>query len=110
MAMTIPPNPRFHTQLTVHAPAADTNAVVTLAAVSGQRHVITKIDISYSAVTGAAITVTGLDGDDYSIVPTAAGVFQLEFDHPLIGTVGTAVVVTAAITTGTVKLNVQHAQ
>jgi hypothetical protein len=108
--MTIPPNARFHTQFSSHVPAADTTATKTLTAVAGQRHVITKIDVSYSAVTGALITVTGLDGDDYTLIPPAAGIYQLEFDHPLIGSLNTDVVVTAAITTGTVRLNIQHAQ
>jgi hypothetical protein len=109
----LPAKSKFKTRLTVHTPAADTAAVVTLAAVAGQRHAISKIDVSYlGTITTAGLTVSGLVGDGYSIsFPAAAGFYQVVFDEPLLGDINTQVVVTAADpgnAAGTAKLNVQH--
>jgi hypothetical protein len=113
--MTIPPNARYTSVVDSDAPAADTAAAVTLAAVAGQRHVISKIDVSYiGTITTAGLTITGLDGEDYAIdLPATAGFYQVPFNPPLVGDVNTAVVVTAldpANAAGTAKLNVIHAR
>lgn len=90
----------------VHAPAADTAAVVTLAAVVGERHVIHAIRASYSATpTGGGLTVTS---GATTILTLAIVGTSLILDGPLIGGVNEAVVVTLLTGAGTVvgKLNV----
>lgn len=121
MPMTSLPNPRYQCKISQHLPAANTAAVVTLAAVVGQRHVITKIDFGYAVVaptagTGLLLTVSGLneDGAMTYTVPSdiKVGLQQAVFeDHPLIGKVNGAVVVTLAAGGGTsvAELNVLHA-
>lgn len=116
MGMTISPNVRYASQMTAHAPAADTAAVVTLAAPGvGKRHVVSKIDVSYSGTVAAAgLTITGLDTGTYAVVWAAAEAFhQIAFDPPLRGLDNTAVVITATDpgnAAGTAKLNVVHAK
>jgi hypothetical protein len=105
--------------MTTHQPAANTAAVVTLTGVSGQRHVITQIDYSYSGtVTAGSLTVTncvdqtGAAASYVVAVALTAGPIQLLFPEYLIGVEGAGMVVTLATggagATGT--LNVVHAK
>lgn len=115
MGMKIAPNARWASRVTAHAPAADTAAVVTLAAETGKRHVISQVDVSYKgSITVAGLTITGLEGDDYALdLYVAEGQYQFRFDPPLMGEEGAAVVVTVldpANAGGTAKVNVVHAR
>ena len=107
------PNPRATFQMTPHEPAANTAAIVTLAARAGERRVISQIDYSLSGTIASApaLTITGLHGGTYSIVvPAAVAVNQLRFSQPLVGLVNTAVVVTLAAAGASAigKINVVH--
>jgi hypothetical protein len=117
-ARGLPSRTQFKVKISQHLPAADTAAVVTLAAVAGKRNIITAIHCSYIGTpTVAGITVSGLNDDGAMVYqvdfPLAAGEHQLNFDNGLIGKVNGAVVVTLAdpaAAGSTAKLNVFHAQ
>lgn len=102
---------------TSNLPAANSSAVVTLAARTGygERRYVRQIDVSLEGtITAAAVlTVTGLDDADYSIsfpIIATGHIGQLGFAEPLRGLPNGAVVVT--LTTGgagaTGKINVIH--
>ena len=117
----LPSGTKFRAKVSQHLPAANTAAVVTLAAVSDERHAIAQIDFGYAVAVptaGAAVllTVSGLNDDGaitYTISPRVeVGLQSAIFSEPLIGKVGGAVVVTLAAGGGTsvAELNVIHAQ
>ncbi len=89
-----------------HAPAANTAAVITLAAAAGVRHVVDKIFGSYSAApTGGSLTIAlTVAGSAVSLVVaiTAAGQFDFDFPVPLQGDENTAITLTLAAPGGTV--------
>lgn len=92
-----------------HAPAAATAAVCTCTVGATQQALVHSIFGSYDTTpTGGGLVTTGLAGDQISIAIPAAGQFQLTFDPPLRGTVGTNFVATLASGGGSVvgKLNV----
>lgn len=94
-------------------PAANTNAVVTLAATSGVIHVIKKISGSYSGTLASApYTLTVAIGGTtvWSVALSAVGTFDFDFPDGLHGAENTAVVVTlpAGGASGTGKLNVSY--
>ena len=93
-------NPQHAFINSTHAPAANTAAVVTLAARAGERRVVTQIDYSLAGTVAAAalLSVTGLDESNYNVtLPIAVQSGQLFFQmEPLRGLVNTAVVVTLA--------------
>jgi len=81
----------------VHEPAANTAAVITLAAEAGRRHVVRYLAWSYSAApTGGRLTVT--DGGTNKLVVdiTAAGQGSLNLTNGFQGAVNSAVVATLA--------------
>lgn len=83
----------------VHAPAANTAAVVTYAAsTTGASHVITGVVVSYNAApTGGNLKIE--DGSGVVVFTTdiaAAGVFTFVFDNPKRGTSNTALIITLA--------------
>lgn len=82
----------------VHAPAANTAAVVTFAAVTGKRHHLVYIAWSYSATpTGGNLKVEDASGTTVLDVDiTAGGPGSLQFENPLRGEVGNALIVTLA--------------
>lgn len=84
----------------VHAPAADTAAVITLTGVAGSRHVIDVIHASYSATpTGGGITiVSGVD----TILSVDIPDLYKDIRGPFLGGVGETVVITLAAGSGTV--------
>lgn len=123
MAMNGLPNANFRVKVSQNLPAANTAAVVTLAASPFKRHVITQIDFGYNVAAptaGAAVllTVSGLNDDGamtYTIAPQVIVGQQQAFfrlDSALVGAINTAVVVTLAAGGGTsvAQLNVFHAQ
>lgn len=89
-----------------HAPAADTAAIITLAAASGTRHVVDKVFGSYSATpTGGSLTIAStVLGTAVSVVVaiTAAGPFDFDFPVPIQGDDNTAITITLAAPGGTV--------
>jgi len=89
-----------------HTPAADTAAVITLAAAEGVRHVVDCIFCGYSATpTGGSLTiaVTVLGAAVSLFVPiAAAGPVILNFDRPLQGDDNTAITITLAAGSGAV--------
>lgn len=95
----------------VHAPNADTAAIITLAAATGTRHVVHKIFGSYSAApTGGSLTIAStVGGNAVSMVVaiTAAGPFDFDFPVPIQGDENTAITLTLAAPGGTVvgKIN-----
>ena len=80
----------------VHAPAANTAAIVTLSAVTAKKHYLPRVAWSYNAVpTGGGLTVTD-DGDtvfSVSITADGAGYLPLGIES---GTSNTDMVVTLA--------------
>lgn len=82
----------------IHAPAANTAAVVTYAATAGVSHVIKGIAYSYSAApTGGNLKVEDGSGTVvFSMDITAAGPGFIPFDAAKKGTVNTAMIVTLA--------------
>lgn len=95
--------------MTVHAPAADTDAVVTLTApTNGQSHKVVQVDWSYSeSPTGGALTIA-FGSTTYEIAVTNGGPGQLFYPDGVGNGANEAVVVTLAAGGGTVvgKLNV----
>ncbi len=83
-----------------HAPAANTAAVITLAASPGVRHVLDRVFGGYDATpTGGSLTIAAtVQGTAVSqVVPiAAAGPVDLHFDPPLQGDENTAITVTLA--------------
>jgi hypothetical protein len=79
-----------------HAPAANTAAVVTLAAAAGQAHVLAGVVSSYDAApTGGTLTIAdGTTTLAWSV--TAAGPAPVTFPVPLRFAVGAQVTVTLA--------------
>jgi len=97
-------------QTSVHAPSANTPAVVTLAARPGFRHYLLLVAWSYNAEpTNGALTITGLHAGTFAIDITTEGPGPLWLP-PAAGLISTAVVVTLAAggagVTG--KVNVLH--
>jgi hypothetical protein len=82
----------------VHAPSANTAAVVTYSAVSTARHAISGIAWSYSAApTGGNLQVEDGSGTTvFSMDITAAGAGFIPFDPPKKGSLNTALIVTLA--------------
>lgn len=87
-----------HTTSDVHAPSSNTAAVLTYAAVSDRRHVLSGVAFSYSAAptngnlkieNGSGTTVFNLD-------ISAAGPGFIPFDPPLEGSLNTALIITLA--------------
>ena len=96
----------------LHAPAANTAAVVTMAAGgAGVSNILAAIYWSYNAApTGGNLKIeNGAGSTVLSVDVTAAGPGFLQFDPPLRGTANTALVVTLAAggeaATGKVNLN-----
>lgn len=83
-----------------HAPAANTAAIITLAAGETTRHVIDRIGGGYDgAPTGGSLTVASTVGGTAvsQVYPiTAGGIFFLPFDPPLQGDLNTAITITLA--------------
>ena len=97
----------------VNAPAQATAAVITYAAVVGQRHVVGQIVCSYSATpTGGNLKIEDVSGNTiFSVDIPAAGVFVFPFPVPLRAAAqNTAMIITLASGAGTVvgKLNAVH--
>ncbi|HYV40101.1 MAG TPA: hypothetical protein VE988_30725 [Gemmataceae bacterium] len=82
----------------VHAPSSNTAAVVTYAAVSDRRHVISGVAWSYSAApTGGQLTIEDGSGNTvFQIDITAAGPGVVYFTPPKNGTLNTALIATLA--------------
>jgi len=82
----------------VHAPAANTAAVVTYAAATDRGHVVTGVAWSYSAApTGGNLKVEDGSGNTvFSMDVTAAGAGVIVFPRPKRGTTDTAMIVTLA--------------
>lgn len=96
----------------LHAPAANTAAIITLAAVADKRHHIAQIIYSYSgAPAGGRLSITdgGVTVFDQDIT-SGGSLGPLQFSNPLRFAVNSAVVITLAAGGGTVvgKLNVHH--
>lgn len=94
----------------IHVPAANTAAVVTLAADTSRRNGIASIHYSYSAApTGGRLTITDGGTTVFNIDIIAGGENSLYFDPPLAGLHNSAVVVTLAAGGGVVvgKLNIR---
>lgn len=97
----------------VHAPAGATAAVLTYAAVTGKRHIISQVIWSYdTAPTGGALTIQDVSGTTiFSINISAAGPGFITFDPPICGAANnTAMIVTLASGAGAVvgKVNARH--
>lgn len=111
------PNTTAGTTLAKHHPAADTAAVVTIAAVAGQRHVIDWIHFGYDKVSDAVETLTvAIAGTtvwqiSIPVDVDVSGPHFISFPHGLYGTgLNEAVVVTlsASGNTCTGKVNVGY--
>lgn len=92
-----------------HDPDVDnTAAIVTLAAVEGEHHIIKRIDFSYDDDGAGELTIT--DGTDtLKLFVTRGGAGPLEGDPIFIGAKGAAVTITLAAVTGNKGvLNVLH--
>lgn len=79
---------------TRHTPAANTAAVATLAAVTGQRHMITQIDWSYGATPTSGTLTINLGAETHTYYVVVAGPGQLFFPEGLFGDESAQVVVT----------------
>jgi len=109
--MRSPPNIEALQKNSLHVPSAATAAIVTLAAVAGEIHVIDQITWSYSAApTGGRLTVAINSVTVLDIDITSAGPGSIQFTRGLHGIDNQAVVVTLASGAGSVagKVNVQH--
>ena len=78
-----------------NAPAANTAAVVTIAAVANQRHYLGYVVYNYSAAPSAGIILIE-DGAGTTVYsePNATGPVRIFFPQPLRGSVNTAMVIT----------------
>jgi hypothetical protein len=89
-----------------HAPLAATDAVITLAAAAGTRHVVDQVFGSYSAApTGGKLTIAvTVAGTAVSLAfeITAAGPFDIVLAQPLQGDENTAITITLASGAGAV--------
>jgi len=87
-----------HTTADVHAPSANTAAVVTYAAVAHRRHAIRGVAWSYSAApTGGNLKVEDGTGTTvFTMDITAAGAGFVPFAPGLAGRANTALIVTLA--------------
>lgn len=99
-------------KLATHLPAADTAAIVTIAAVAENRHAIDWISWSYDKDNAAAETLTlAIAGVTVATwyIPIAAATTQtgpprhIPFPQPIIAGVNQAVVVTLSASSGTSK-------
>lgn len=87
--------------------ASNTAASVTLEKQPGTRARITHLAWSYSGTPAGGITITGLDGDTFTVDITSGGPGALLFPKNFLGRVNTDVVVTIAAGGAVVgKLNV----
>jgi hypothetical protein len=84
----------------VHAPAANTAAVVTYASAgAGVCHVISGIHCAFDVAPAAAKALTVEDGSGivvYKTFMTAAGLAVIPFDPPFKGSAATALIITLA--------------
>ena len=81
----------------VHVPAANTAAVVTLAAVAGRRNVVYQVAASYSATpTGGRLTITDGGVTVLDVGISAGGLTNLVLDPGLAGGPNAEVVATLA--------------
>jgi hypothetical protein len=97
----------------IHAPAANTAAVVTYAASAGKKHYLYGFTWSYSAApTGGNLIIEDVSGTTvFTTDISAAGPGQLIFDPPIVSSVvNTAMIITLHAGTGTVvgKLACRH--
>lgn len=95
--------------LGIHVPAANTAAIVTLAATAGKQHLVLGCQWSYStSPTGGRLTVTVNAVTKFDIDITAGGPGGFNFSIP--GGTNQAVVITLAAGSGACvgKLNVQY--
>lgn len=93
-----------------HAPAANTAAVVTIAADASRPNIVSQVFYSYSAApTGGSLIITDGGTEVFKQHITAAGPGQVDFVPPLKGASNSAVVVTIAagggVITGTCTVN-----
>lgn len=83
-----------------HAPAANTAAIITLAATANVRHVVDQVFGGYDAApTGGSIKIEAtVDGDTVTMEAaiTSAGLFVLPMERPLQGDDNTAITITLA--------------
>lgn len=80
----------------IHVPAANTAAVVTLAA-GNYRNGVSKIVASYSAApTGGRLTITDGATTVFDVDVLSGGPVDFDFDPPLAGSMNTALAVTLA--------------
>ena len=78
-------------------PAANTAAVITLAATAGVSHVVTGVAVSYSAApTGGRLTITDGGVTVWDTDITASGILIISFPRPRKFGSGNAVVITLA--------------
>jgi hypothetical protein len=100
--MRAEPNTTFLVTPRTHAPAADTAAIITIAAVADETHVVDAVQWSYSeAPTGGSLTITVNAVTKFKIAITAAGPGFINFPQGLYGDVNQAVVITLAAGAGT---------
>lgn len=110
--MAIEKLPKLASTADTDAPAANTAAVITYAASTGFKHAIGNVHLSYDgAPTGGNLKIEDGSGTTvFSVDVTAAGPDSINFDPPLMGSEGTALIITLAAggagVTG--KVNAQH--
>jgi hypothetical protein len=81
----------------VHVPASNTAAIITYAALTGYSHVLAGLKWSYDAApTGGNLKITDGGTLVFSEDITAAGPGFFDFEPPIMGTPGAAVVITLA--------------
>ena len=109
--MRTPPDINVKWKWSVHSPAANTAAVVSLAAADGIYQVVAAVVWSYdNTPTGGSLIITdGTTTITIAIVDQGAG--KLELKRPFAGAKGAGVTITLAGGGGGVtgKLNVQYA-
>jgi hypothetical protein len=88
----------------VHAPAAATAAVITKDLVAGKRHRLEQVEWSYSAApTGGNLKIEdGAGNVVFSLDITAAGPGFIPLSPAIVGTAGTAMIITLASGAGAV--------
>lgn len=105
------PTPNAFSTANLHAPAANTAAIVTYAAISGQYHSLEQITCGYSATpTGGNLKIEDGSGTVvFSCDISAAGPTVFSFPRGIRGSANTALIITlAAGGSGiTGKVNVQ---
>lgn len=93
----------------IHAPAANTAAIITLAATTGKQHMVLGVQWSYSvSPTGGRLTI--VDGSTTIVDLDISGSGPGGFSFSLPGTTNTAMVITLASGTGSCvgKLSAQY--